>query len=79
MLPVGADRTTGLPFSIQLVGRAGSDELLLQFAARLEEKAFPAPAPAGEGSEPWDPDAEKRPAYTPGEKFPRVGRRGIRS
>ena len=41
-LPVGRDHATNLPFCLQFVGRAGADEALLQFAARLEEKAFPA-------------------------------------
>ena len=41
-LPVGRDHATNLPVCLQFVGRAGADEALLQFAARLEEKAFPA-------------------------------------
>ena len=41
-LPVGRDHATNLPLSLQFVGRAGADEALLQFAARLAEKAFPA-------------------------------------
>ena len=41
-LPVGRDHATNLPVCLQFVGRAGTDEALLQFAARLEEKAFPA-------------------------------------
>jgi Asp-tRNA(Asn)/Glu-tRNA(Gln) amidotransferase A subunit family amidase len=41
-LPVGRDHATNLPVCLQFVGRAGADEALLQFAARLAEKAFPA-------------------------------------
>ena len=41
-LPVGRDHATNLPVCLQFVGRAGADEALLQFAARLEERAFPA-------------------------------------
>ena len=41
-LPVGRDHATNLPVCLQFVGRARADEALLQFAARLEEKAFPA-------------------------------------
>ena len=39
-LPVGRDHATNLPVCLQFVGRAGADEALLQFAARLEERAF---------------------------------------
>ena len=39
-LPVGRDHATNLPVCLQFVGRAGTDEALLQFAARLEERAF---------------------------------------
>ena len=46
-VPVGTERRSGLPLSVQLVGRTGQEERLLRYAAALMALLAPMGRPPG--------------------------------